>query len=64
MNLGQRLPGGGDDPLGPDLSCGDGLQELRRKADDLLSAADDALDRVLSGDSQSFLEAGRQSNAE
>ena len=36
------------------------LERLRREGDDLLAAGDDAIDRALSGDSQTFNAAVRQ----
>ena len=38
----------------------DGLARVRRSAGGLLDAADEAIDRVLSGDSESFLRQNRQ----
>ena len=37
-----------------------GLPELRRQAEQLLSAGDEAIQRALSGDSERFLRANRQ----
>ena len=52
-------------PPGRPFSTGDGggtdnLDQLRESADRLLAAADDAIDRTLSGNSDAFLEANRQ----
>ncbi len=39
---------------------GGNLPELRRQAEQLLSAGDEAIQRALSGDSERFLRANRQ----
>ena len=43
---------------------GDNLGALREKGDDLLSAADDAIDRGLSGESHKFVTNVRQASGE
>ena len=48
-----QVPG----PGGPE---GGNLDRVRREADALLRAGDDAISRGLSGDSEGFLSAGRQ----
>jgi len=50
-------PGG--DPAGGGPGAGD-LEGLRREADELLSAGDEAINRALSRDSRAFLAASRQ----
>ncbi len=63
-------PRRGDDILraaagGPIETGGGGeLPELRRQAERLLSAGDDAIRRALSGDSQRFLRANRQQSGQ
>lgn len=54
-----RLPG---DPSG--AGDGDGVEATRARAERLLRAADDAIARALSGDSERFLNATRQSGGE
>jgi len=50
----------GDGPGAADQPSGEGLSTLRRAGDDLLDAADRAIDKALSGDSKRFLRANRQ----
>ena len=61
MNLKQRDDGAdqADAPPSPTDSL-NRLEGLRRERDELLAAGDDAIDRALSGDSQSFNVAVRQ----
>ena len=47
-----------------DAGGGDGLEAVRSRADRLLRAADDAIARALSGDSERFLQATRQSGGQ
>jgi hypothetical protein len=54
----QPLPGGAADPAGG--PNGASLDAIRETASGLLAAADDAISRVLSGDSQAFNLAARQ----
>ncbi len=42
----------------------DGLEAVRTRADRLMQAADDAIARALSGDSERFLNATRQSSGQ
>jgi hypothetical protein len=53
-----RRPGGGCDE--PGHGDGAGLDRVRRRAGGLLDAADEAIDRVLSGDSEAFIRQNRQ----
>lgn len=48
----------------PSAGDGNGLGEARTRADRLLRAADDAIARALSNDSERFLEATRQSGGQ
>ena len=48
----------------PGTDDGDGLDAARSRADRLLRAADDAIARALSGNSERFLEATRQSGGQ
>ncbi len=51
----------GRDPDGaPDVPESGNLGNLRQSGQDLLNAADDAINRALSGDSEAFLAANRQ----
>ncbi len=43
---------------------GGGLEQVRQQADELLAAADEAIRKALSGDSQQFLRAIRQHGGE
>mgnify|MGYP001078571094 CR=1 FL=1 len=52
----QGPPATGSDPVD--------LERARRLADEWLSAADDAIRRALSGDSEKFLQATRQSGGQ
>jgi hypothetical protein len=52
----RRAGGGGGEPGGG----GEGLDRVRRRAGGLLDAADEAIERVLSGDSEAFLRQNRQ----
>jgi len=45
---------------GPEDSGSENLTRQRREVDDLLRAGDDIINRVISGDSASFLAAGQQ----
>lgn len=47
-------------PAGEDGAQGDGLESVRAEGDELLSAADEAIRRALSGDSERFLRQARQ----
>lgn len=47
-----------------DPGDGDGLEAVRTRADRLMQAADDAIARALSGDSERFLNATRQSGGQ
>ena len=47
-----------------DSSDGDGLEAARTRAERLMQAADDAIARALSGDSERFLNATRQSGGQ
>lgn len=54
-----------EDPFGqPEGAPGGNLEQVRRLADELLSAADEAIRKALSGDSQQFLQANRQQGGE
>jgi hypothetical protein len=44
----------------PDAPGGDGLHDIQQRAQDLLDAGDEAINRALSGDSTRFLRANRQ----
>ena len=57
----ERLRFGGE-PSAPDQA--DGLEAARTRADQLLQAADAAIARALSGDSERFLHATRQSGGQ
>lgn len=48
----------------PGTDEGDSLDAARSRADQLLRAADDAIARALSGNSERFLEATRQSGGQ
>jgi hypothetical protein len=48
------------DSAGGPPDSGSGLGQIRSEARDLLRAADDAIHRVLSGDSEDFLRSVRQ----
>ncbi len=52
-----RRIGSGNPPGGGSLES---LESMRRAGEDLLSAADKAIQRALSGDSEAFLRANRQ----
>lgn len=55
-------PPGGEPPVG---SPGNGgLDHMRRAGEDFLAAGDDAISRALSGDSEKFLSANKQSGGE
>jgi hypothetical protein len=52
-----------DDPQpapGPDAGTGEELDAIRRRARDLITAGDEAIARVLTTDSRSFLRASEQ----
>lgn len=49
---------------GQPSDAGEGLEAARTRADRLLQAADDAIARALSGDSERFLQATRQSGGQ
>jgi hypothetical protein len=56
-----------DDDPGPQeaaLAEGSDLDALRAAGEEFLRAADDAISRALSGDSERFLEAARQQGGE
>ena len=44
--------------------AGANLDRIRQAGEDLLAAADEAIDRALSGDSEAFLAANRQQGGE
>jgi hypothetical protein len=48
----------------PGAGEGDGLEAARASAERLLQTADDAIARALSGDSERFLQATRQSGGQ
>jgi hypothetical protein len=56
--LERERPSGG--APGPDEDDGAGLRDIRREADALLAAGDEAIRRALSSDSEAFLRANRQ----
>lgn len=49
---------------GPDSADRDRLNSIREQARDLLQAGDDAINRALSGNSESFLENSRQASGQ
>jgi hypothetical protein len=55
-------PRSGGEPS--DSGAGDGLDAARTRADRLLQSADDVIARALSGDSERFLNATRQSGGQ
>jgi hypothetical protein len=66
MNERERLHDHRTGAPGDENSAGDAgrLDALRRAGDDLLAAGDEAIRRVLSGDSEAFLRANRQEGGE
>jgi len=52
-------PDNSTDPAGSKAQS-EKLTDIRRKGEDLLQAAQDSINRALSGDSRSFLAQGRQ----
>ncbi len=53
-----------DAPDAPDAQGGDGLERMRRRGDEFLSAGDSAIEGVLSSDSVGFLKHVRQTGGQ